>query len=52
MSLGYEEIACSKRGIMTAEGNCTLFRYEPTKRQPEYTSTQAVKKVSIEDMSL
>jgi len=52
MSLGFEEIACSKRGIMTTEGHCTLFSYEPTKRQPEYASTQAVKKVSIEDMSL
>ena len=51
-SLGFEEVACSKRGIMTTEGKCTLFRYEPTKRKPEYRSTQAVNEISIEDMSL
>lgn len=32
--LGYNEIACDRRGIMTASGSCGSFRYEPTKRVP------------------
>jgi len=52
MSLGFKEIACSKRGIMSEEGKCTAFRYEPTKRQPEYANNIAPPKVSAEDMSI
>ena len=50
--MGYGEIACSKRGIMTEEGRCNSFRYEPTKRKPEYARTPAVVGFSNEDMSL
>ena len=35
--LGYDEVICTKRGIMAGSGNCTAFRYEPTKRVPEVT---------------
>jgi len=52
MSLGNEEIACSKRGIMTTEGKCTSFRYEPTKRKPEHTNVPNIKEIPMEDMSL
>ena len=34
-SLGFDEIACSKRGIMTGACSCGAFHYEPTKRVPE-----------------
>jgi len=33
--LGSDEYACSKRGIMTGEGSCGSFKYEPTKRVPD-----------------
>jgi len=52
MSLGFKEIACSKRGIMSEEGKCTAFRYEPTKRQPEYASNTVAVKISEDDMRI
>lgn len=35
VSLGFGEVACSKCGIMSAEGRCNAFRYDPFKREPE-----------------
>ena len=32
--LGYNEYMCTKRGIMSAEGSCGKYVYEPTKRIP------------------
>ena len=32
--LGYDEYFCVRRGIMSSEGSCGRFRYEPTKRIP------------------
>ena len=52
MSLGLGEVACSKRGIMLDEGKCTSFRYEPTKRKPEFANSPVAINVSEEDMSL
>ncbi|MCL2819949.1 MAG: hypothetical protein FWD38_03860 [Oscillospiraceae bacterium] len=51
-SLGFGEIACSKRGIMSEAGKCTSFKYEPTKRKPEYAATPVIAKITEEDMSL
>jgi len=51
-ALGFGEVACSKRGIMSDEGKCTSFRYEPTKRKPEYARTPASVKITDEDMRL
>jgi len=51
-SLGFGEIACSKRGIMSQEGKCTSFMYEPTKRKPEFASTTVAVNISKDDMSL
>ena len=34
LSLGRNEYACVKHGIMHGDGYCGLFRYEPTKRTP------------------
>ena len=50
--LGYGEVACKKRGIMYAEGNCNAFRYEPTKREPEFTRSQTIQKLSEEEFSI
>ena len=33
-ALGYNEVACVRRGIMDVAGSCGSFRYEPTKRVP------------------
>jgi len=52
MTLGFGEVACSKRGIMSDEGRCGVFRYEPTKRKPEYTQRSGATKVKEEDMRL
>jgi hypothetical protein len=48
LPIGQSEIACRKRGIMTEEGKCGLFRYEPTKRRPEYMKNM---NVNMEDIS-
>ena len=50
--LGYGEVACPKRGIMAPEGRCNLFRYEPTKREPEYAQETKVTEVSEEELAL
>jgi len=52
ISLGMGEVACNKRGIMSEEGKCTSFRYEPTKRKPEFASNPVAVNISEEDMSL
>jgi len=52
MTLGLGEVACCKRGIMTDEGKCMSFHYEPTKRRPEYAKSPPAAKIAAEDMSL
>jgi len=52
ISLGFGEIACSKKGIMTEEGKCTSFYYEPTKRKPEYVNIPVAQKIDAGDFSL
>ena len=47
--LGREEIACIRRGIMKSYGSCGSFRYEPTKRVPEYMPGLNVSGLSEED---
>ena len=51
-SLGLDEVACSRRGIMQDVGRCSAFRYEPTKRKPEYARPVATKEYTAEEMSL
>jgi len=52
ITMGYGEIACSKRGIMSDDGKCGAFRYEPTKRRPEFSKTPVVSAVSEEDFQI
>ena len=52
MTLGYGEVACSKRGIMAEDGKCGAFHYEPTKRKPEFTKTQSTPAISEEDLRI
>ena len=51
-SLGLGEVACSRRGIMLDEGRCSAFRYEPTKRKPEYARQTVTREYTAEEMSL
>jgi hypothetical protein len=51
-NLGNGEIACSKRGIMSADGSCNAFKYEPTKREPEFSRGFKATNVSEEDFIL
>ena len=50
--LGYDEYACSKRGIMSSEGSCSSFCYEPTKRAPEKLPSIRVSGLSAEDFTI
>jgi len=50
--MGRGEIACRNCGIMAASGKCSLFRYEPTKREPEFAHSLNVIKLSEEDFAL
>jgi len=52
MSLGFGEVACTKRGIMTEEGRCGAFRYEPTKRKPEYPNIPVPVRIAEEDFQI
>ena len=52
LSLGYSEVACSKRGIMSDDAKCSAFKYEPTKRMPEYANTPVAVEIAEEDMTI
>ena len=51
-NLGFGEIACAKHGIMAAHGNCSAFRYEPTKREPIVSQRPKKSEFSEDDFSL
>jgi hypothetical protein len=51
--IGDGEIACSRRGIMSADGYCRSFRYEPTKREPNRPRTAAASSgLSTDDFAI
>jgi len=37
---------------MSENGKCNAFRYEPTKRKPEYAKTVAITEYSEEEMRI
>jgi len=51
-TMGYDEYACSKRGIMSGSGFCGTFRYEPTKRKPRFSPNLDTSGFSEEDFTL
>ena len=51
-NLGYNEVACIKRGIMFADASCNAFGYEPTKRVPEFAENPIVTKMREEDFTI
>ena len=50
--LGYNEIICIRRGIMSCSGFCGSFRYEPTKRVPETAPNLQISGLSEDDFTL
>ena len=51
-SLGNDEVACVRRGIMSSSGYCRGFRYEPTKREPRAVQRLDTAMFSKQDFSL
>ena len=51
-ALGYDEYACSKRGIMSGFGFCGTFKYEPTKRVPQSQPSFKASEFSEKDFTL
>jgi len=50
--IGLGEVACRRRGIMSDDGKCSAFKYEPTKRKPEHANKVVTPEFSSSDMSL
>jgi len=50
--MGYGEVACPKRGIMSVFGYCGAFRYEPTKREPEIQLKLKASELTEEDFTV
>ena len=50
--IGEDEIACVKRGIISASGSCGRFTYEPTKRVPNREIRLAASGFTEEDFAL
>jgi hypothetical protein len=50
--LGYNEVACVKRGIMDTIGACGAFRYEPTKREPLFAQNLKASGLTEDDFKL
>ena len=52
LSMGRDEFACVKHGIMHGSGFCGSFRYEPTKRVPPDLPSIRSLGLSDEDFAL
>ena len=50
--LNEEQVLCSKKGIMTCNGQCRWFRYDPCKRIPCKTKALDFSKYDEQDFSL
>ena len=46
------QILCAKRGLVTAEGKCMRFRYDPIKRVPLKAKALDFEKYDQDDFSL
>ena len=50
--LNEEQVLCSKKGIMTCNGQCRWFRYDPCKRIPCKAKALDFSKYDEQDFSL
>lgn len=46
------EVACLRRGIVSAQGSCRKFTYDPLKREPPHTEPLDPEKYTQEDFTL
>ena len=46
------EVICRKRGVVSAAGSCSAFKYDPLKREPPHPSNLDTGKFSAEDFKL
>ena len=47
-----EEVMCLKKGIVSADGSCRAFRYDPLKRVPPRPVKLNTERLSEEDFTL
>lgn len=50
--LDEEEVLCSRKGLVSIDGKCRRFRYEPLKRIPKKPKVQNFSKFEDDDFSL
>lgn len=46
------DVACLRRGIVSAQGSCRRFKYDPLKREPPHMENLDPEKFAEEDFSL
>lgn len=47
-----EEVLCARKGLVSINGKCRKFRYEPLKRIPKKAKAQNFEQFKDEDFSL
>lgn len=50
--IGETEVACLKRGIVSAAGSCGRFKYDPLRRDPPVTGPARTEGLRQEDFDL
>ena len=50
--IDYDQILCSKRGVVSVDGKCRKFAYDPCKRIPVKPKALDFEKYNEEDFSL
>lgn len=51
-TLNPEQVACPKKGVMSAGSHCASFRYDPLKRVPPRPAKLSLSNFSEEDFRL
>ena len=52
VSIGEGQVACLRRGIVNAGGQCGRFKYDPLKREPPRPAPLEPDRFSREDFSI
>lgn len=50
--ISQDQVVCAKRGVVSADGACRKFRYDPLKRVPPRRKALNFKQYDEEDFSL
>lgn len=50
--ISQDQVICAKRGVVSADGACRKFRYDPLKRVPPRRKALNFKQYDEEDFSL